>query len=264
MSALPAVDVRHREQQARTQIASEDIDALIITSPTNIRWLTGFAGSNGAVVLTQNRLTLITDSRYQDRAPTELDSVASSAELVIERAEIAQAARTAVGGAVRVGLEADHVSWAHMQTIAADWLDGLTVVPTTQVLDELRARKDEAEVARIRAAANIVDAALAEVQDQLAAQLTERQFAQTLDAAIRGGGAEDLGFDTIVASGPNGAIPHHSPGDRVIVPGDLVIIDVGAKVDGYRSDMTRTFCVGPMSTDQRRHYDVVALSLIHI
>ena len=87
---------------------------------------------------------------------------------------------------------------------------------------------------------------------------TEREFARALDAEIRGCGAQDLGFDTIVASGPNGAIPHHTPGDRRIESGDLVIVDVGAKVDGYRSDMTRTFCVGELSARQQRHYDVVA------
>nr|MCH9805342.1 M24 family metallopeptidase [bacterium] len=110
---------------------------------------------------------------------------------------------------------------------------------------------------RIRAAAEIVDAALTVVRPLLAQQPTERDFARALDASIRSGGADDLGFDTIVASGPNGAIPHHAPGNRTIERGDLVIVDVGAMVHGYRSDMTRTFCVGPMSPEQRHHYDTV-------
>ena len=117
--------------------------------------------------------------------------------------------------------------------------------------------RDSAEIARIRTAAGHVDRALAAMKPMLRERPTERGFATAIEAEIRRQGADDVGFDAIVASGPNGAIPHHSPGDRVIETGDLVIIDIGGRVDGYRSDMTRTFCVGPMSTEQARHYEVV-------
>ena len=130
-------------------------------------------------------------------------------------------------------------------------------MPTSGLIEGLRAVKDGAEVARIETAARVVDAALGEVIPLLKDRPTERTFARELDAAIRAGGADDLGFDTIVASGPNSARPHHSPGDRTIEQGDLVIVDVGGRVDGYRSDMTRTFCVGPMTAQQRQHFDTV-------
>ena len=152
-----------------------------------------------------------------------------------------------LGRAELVGLEAEHVSWAQQRRIGEEWLPEQTIVPTIALVDQLRSQKDDGEIARIRAAAEIVDAALTVVRPLLAQQPTERDFARALDASIRSGGADDLGFDTIVASGPNGAIPHHAPGNRTIERGDLVIVDVGAMVHGYRSDMTRTFCVGPMS-----------------
>jgi len=209
------------------------------------------------VSVVDGNITLYTDSRYADRAPAELAQVNSSAEVVIAVAELAAEVRSALGAASIVGLEADHVSWSRQQLIDATWLPDADVQPTTAVVDSLRAIKDDAEVARISRAASIVDHALADVLPHLSAGLTERQFAATLEQAIRSGGADDIGFDTIVASGPNGAIPHHAPGDRTIVAGDLVIVDVGGRVDGYRSDMTRTFCIGEMTADQQRHYDTV-------
>ncbi len=257
MSSLPTLDVRRREASVHGQLAGSDIDALIVTSLTNIRWLTGFAGSNATVVIANDSVTLFTDSRYADRAPGELAAANSEASVVIARATLAEAVRAGLGDVDTVGLEADHVSWSMQRQIETEWLPAHTVVPTSSLLESLRARKDEAEIARIEKAAQIVDHALLEVRPALLQRLSERQFARLLDAAIRAGDADDLGFDTIVASGPNGAIPHHSPGERIIEAGDLVIVDVGAMVDGYRSDMTRTFCVGAMSDAQRRHYDTV-------
>ena len=254
---LPPIDVGDREQRVSQALGMHDVDALLITSPTNIRWLTGFAGSAGTVLVHDGEITLFTDSRYTDRAPGELADVASSADIVIARATLGAEVRELAGRAEVVGLEADHVTWAQQQLIEQDWLPKQTLVPTSALVDGLRSRKDDAEIARIQAAAGIVDIALAKVSPLLAERLTERDFARELNAAIRSGGADDLGFDTIVASGPNGAIPHHSPTGRVIEAGHLVIVDVGAMVQGYRSDMTRTFCVGAMTSHQRRHYETV-------
>ena len=126
--------------------------------------------------------------------------------------------------------------------------DSAEVVPTTGVVEALREVKDAGEVARMERAAAIADAALAEVLPLLAAAgavpVTEVEFALALDTAMRRGGAESTAFDTIVAAGPNSAKPHHRPSDRLIRPGDPVVVDFGATFEGYRSDMTRTFCVG--------------------
>ena len=135
MEGLPPIDVQDREARARLQLVEHGVDALIVTSPTNIRWLTGFAGSNATVVVANEGLTLITDSRYQDRAPAELEAVGSSAEIEIARAKLGEAVRHSVGRAEMVGLEADHVSWAQMQIIDSDWLPDQTLVGTTALLD---------------------------------------------------------------------------------------------------------------------------------
>ena len=261
--SLPPVSVARREARAQAAVAATNTDAMIVTGLSNIRWLTGFAGSNATVLLTDDRITLFTDSRYADRAPRELTEAGSSAEIVIARADLGARVAERLDGASSVALEAEYVTWMQQRDIAGRWLPDHEIVATGEVLDRVRATKDEAELARIRAAADLVDDALRTVTPLLREQPTERAFAAALEAQIRtnGGAAHsvetDLGFDTIVASGPNGAIPHHAPVDRVIETGDLVIVDVGGRVDGYRSDMTRTFCVGSLTADQSRHYDTV-------
>lgn len=254
---LPAINVAEREKAARSLLEPRELDALIVTSPTNIRWLTGFAGSSATVVLTTSGVTLLTDSRYAERAPVELAAAASTAAVVVARATLGDEVAKIVGAGTVVGLEAEHVSWSQQRLIESSWLPEAELVPTSHLVDELRASKDSAEIARIKAAAHIVDQALASTVDELKNEPTERSFARLLEDSIRSGGADGLGFDTIVASGPNAAIPHHAPGDRVITAGDLVIVDVGGMVDGYRSDMTRTFCVGGFTPEQRRHYETV-------
>ena len=208
--------------------------------------------------MTDDRFVLYTDSRYAERAPVELAAVGSTAHVEIARSELGDKVGELLATANSVALEADHVSWHQQGEIATKWLPDVELVPTTALLDALRARKDHAEIARIRAAAEHVDQALAVVKPMMRERPTERALAASIEAEIRRQGADDIGFDAIVASGPNGAIPHHAPGGRVIEAGDLVIVDIGGRVDGYRSDMTRTFCVGQMTTDQARHYEVVA------
>lgn len=254
---LPPVDVAERETRAAQALRETAADALIVTSLSNIRWLTGFAGSNATVVLHNDRIVLFTDARYAERAPVELAAAGSTAAVEIARSDLGARVGDLLAAAGSVGLEADHVSWHQQSEIANSWLPDIELVATVGLLDGLRARKDQAEIARIRAAAEHVDRALAVVKPMLRDRPTERAFAAAIEAEIRSQGADDIGFDAIVASGPNGAIPHHSPGDRVIEAADLVIVDIGGRVDGYRSDMTRTFCVGPMTTDQARHFDVV-------
>ena len=124
-------------------------------------------------------------------------------------------------------------------------------------MDDLRLDKEEGEIARVAAAADIADRALAEVHSLLGEEPTEEEFALELDTAIRRLGAEGSSFPTIVASGPNGAKPHHHPGDRRVVAGDMVVLDFGALVDGYCSDMARMVVVGDLSDTQQRMLDVV-------
>lgn len=256
--ALPAVDVAPRRTKVLHALADHtDVDAFVITNLVNVRWLTGFTGSAGFVIATPQRLVLITDGRYEGHAHAELEAVGCDAEIIITTYEQKERAAEIIGGARRVGLEAEYLSWAKYRSFRDTWFPEARLAATTGIVDHLRRSKDAAEVARIERAAAITDAALASVRSRLNASITEATFAFELETAMRRLGASGAAFDTIVASGPNGALPHHNPSDRVISSGDLVVVDCGAMVDGYRSDMTRTFIVGTPSPTQQRMFEVV-------
>jgi Xaa-Pro aminopeptidase len=259
------MDVRGRlpRLQAALDAAPGAPAALLVTHLTNIRYLTGFTGS-AALLLVPNagEAVLVTDGRYAEQAAAEVERAGAPAQVRIGRTVAAQrdVVRAAAAGRATVALEADHVSWADQRRYAAEWFDGAELVPADGPVERLRLVKDAGEIARIQLACEVADAALATVAPLLEDQPTERSFARALDEEVRAG-ADDLSFDTIVASGPNGSRPHHDPTDRTILEGDLVVIDFGALVDGYHSDMTRTFAVGgasALSEDQRRMVAVVA------
>jgi len=144
--------------------------------------------------------------------------------------------------------------------MAAEWFPGIELVPTVGLVEGLRRVKDTGEVARIAHAAQIADRALASVRLLLADRPTEIEFGVALDFELRRLGASGNSFETIVASGPNGAKPHHRPSGRRVEPGELIVLDFGAVVDGYCSDMTRTVCVGDPSAEMRRVVETVTAS----
>lgn len=239
--------------------APRPCDALVITNLANGRWLTGFSGSAMIVVLTSDALLVITDGRYATQAPAELEAAGVDGRVVIadRGADQQAAAAAAVAGLGRIALEADHISWSRLGTFAGEWFAGAELLPATGVVEKLRRVKSSEEVARMSAAAAVADGALAETLPRLAERPTEGEVAAELDHLMRRRGASGSAFDTIVAAGPNSALPHARPGTRRIEPGDLVVIDFGAIVDGYRSDMTRTVCVGEPRPPGRRIYEVV-------
>ena len=266
--ALPPMDVAGRLGRLRDALAADaaaaGTDALLVGNLTNVRYLTGFTGSAALLLVTPSDTVFVTDGRYKDRAAAELDAAGVPATLeVVNDAEATVVEHVARLGLRAVGLEADTVTWSTQRRLAAA-LDkgagGCEAVPTTAVVETLRLTKDAGEVARIRAAAAIADRALDTVRRRLLDGLTESEFAAELDATMRHLGADDLSFETIVASGPNGARPHHTPSDRQIAQGDLVVIDFGALVDGYHSDMTRTLGVGTLDEERRHMLDVVLAS----
>lgn len=234
------------------------IDALLVTDLFNIRYLTGFTGGAGFLVVTRAGLTFVTDGRYGERAHADLAAAGVDARIeVAARDKQREPIVSAVGRARRIGLEADSVTWSSQRRYASDWFAGRDVVPTSGVIERLRLVKDEGELARIRAAATMADTALAEMKATLAGGPTEQDFQQLLDDCMRRLGSEEPAFPTIVASGPNAALPHHRPSERAITAGDLVLIDFGGTVDGYRSDLSRTFMVGDVSGEGRAMYELV-------
>jgi len=257
---LPPLDVASRAARVREAAAEAGCDALVVSESTNVRYLTGFTGSAGVLVVRPDDLVLVTDGRYRDQAADQLAAAGVDADLAITR-ETERVLADALAPIARVGLEADHVTWDQQRR----WAEALAVepVPTVGLVLDLRAVKDEGEVARLEQAAAIADEALAAVRPMLAERPTEREVARALESAMLDRGAQGPSFETIVASGPNGAKPHARPSDRVVGERgepELVVIDFGALYDGYHSDMTRTFAVGEPTPTQQRMLDVVASS----
>jgi Xaa-Pro aminopeptidase len=238
----------------RSGIDAAGVDALLVTALANVRYLTGFSGSAGALLVTGRGALLVTDGRYRTQAGEQLAAAGQDGTVELCVGGI-QAQREALAGAVataavqRLGLEADHVTWSAKRRWAQD-LAPAQPVATTGVVEALRQVKDAGELVRMARAAAIADAALGEVLPLLGQGSREDEVALALDTAMRRLGAEDRAFETIVASGPNAAKPHARPTKRTILAGDPVVVDFGAIFEGYRSDMTRTFCVGgePRST----------------
>jgi Xaa-Pro aminopeptidase len=253
------MDVAARAPRLRGQL---DVDALLVTKLVNIRYLTGFTGSAALLLVLPDELLFVTDGRYRDQAAEQLAAAGVDATIRIGLTMEGQAEilGTAASGVGRLGLEAHSVTWAQQRAMAATWFPFVAeLVPTENVVESLRIVKDEGEVARIEAAATIATSALVNVRGLLDDGPTEHEFGLAIDTEIRRLGADGNSFDTIVGSGPNGAKPHHraSSSRRPIGEGELVVIDYGAVVDGYCSDMTRTICTSAPNALQQRMIDVV-------
>ncbi len=248
LTPLPPITVKGRLDRLRDGFDEHEIDALVVTTLANVRYLTGFSGSAGVLAVTRDAALLTTDGRYRTQSAEQIERAGAAAKVEIVIGPVAEqraAVKLLLGGEAdtdRVGLEADNVTW-NAQLVWADLVGGERLIPTSNAVEALRARKDEAEIVRMERAAAIADAALFEVLPLMGQGVTEEHFALELDTAMRRGGAESTAFDTIVAAGENSAKPHHHPGGRQINRGDPVVVDFGATFEGYRSDMTRTFCV---------------------
>ncbi|MGI9608133.1 MAG: M24 family metallopeptidase [Acidimicrobiales bacterium] len=247
-----------RISKVRASFEEHRIDALVVSHPTNIRYLTGFSGSAGTLVVTSDQAVLITDARYALRAPEEISEFGAPVDVRVAPGGGHGAVSELIEPHPSVGAESEHLSWAAAERLAGHL--EREVVPTTGVVEAIRISKSAEEIATIRAAAAIADRALADVSGELASGLTEQQFANGVNAAMQHHGADRPGFDTIVATGLNGARPHHAPGDTSIERGDLVIVDFGAELDGYRSDMTRSFIVGEPTARQSELLEAVRVA----
>lgn len=245
---LPPADVAGRLPRLRAAIERAGLDALVVTNVVNIRYLSGFTGSAAVMLVGADRCVFATDGRYQTQCAEQLAAAGVDADLAVGRVDYQRRALAKAGVKLsRIGLEAHHVTWAQQREMAEEWFAGKELVPTEELVESLRVVKDPGELARLQAAAHVADSALSHVLPMLLEQPTEDEFALALDFEMRRRGAEGVSFETIVAGGPNGAKPHARPSGRSIDRGELVVIDFGALVEGYHSDMTRTVCVGEPS-----------------
>lgn len=259
---LPTLVAGPRVEQVRAELDNDAAaDVLVVTKPANVRWLTGFTGSNGIAVVAADRLVLVTDERYKTQAERQLSDGQVEADIRIGRdllALVADMFRSAT-----VGVDEAHITWKQQRQLADLTSDG-AVAPAGPVVERLRQTKDAAELARLELAAAIADAALDEAMNELRSRfdepgpsMTERDLAIVIDRAMADMGADGVSFPTIVATGDNSALPHARPSGRSIGHGDLLLIDMGARVDGYGSDMTRTFALGGFSPETDRMYTAV-------
>ena len=246
------------DRVVRVRARLTDVDALLVSDLTNLRWLTGFTGSNGWAVVSRDDLTLVTDGRYGGQAAQQMAAARVDGAVLVgtSGAETQAHLASLCGRHTRVGFEADHVSFAQHSRWAAAFDTELR--PTAGVVEAERRTKHPDEIEAMAAACRIADQALAEVAPRLGEGLTEAQVRNLLEIRMRELGATGPSYDTIVATGPiNAALPHHRPTNTLIEPGHTVIIDVGALVGGYHSDMTRSFVIGDPSPLQRELYELV-------
>jgi Xaa-Pro aminopeptidase/Xaa-Pro dipeptidase len=241
-----------RRRALRARLAPVDLVGLLVTKPVNMRYLTGFAGSYGALLLLHDRTVFFTDRRYERQA-AEVDG----AEVVIAPGDLIAGVIGVLGtDGDGLGFEPGGLTWGTGQRLRT-LLPGRAVVPAPELVEELREVKDDDELAAMREAARIATETLPEVLGGLRAGVTEREVALEIELGMRRLGGDGLAFDPIVAFGEHAAEPHHRPGERALGRGELVTLDFGALVEGYRSDMTRTVVFGTASPRQREVYELV-------
>jgi Xaa-Pro aminopeptidase len=247
-----------RRRRAQQLIRETGADAALITARPNVRYLTGLASSNAALLLPADGdgALLATDSRYTGAARRDAPDLDLLEDRFIEAKLATEASRR---GIKRLAYEAHEMTVERHGELAAA-ADGVATLPFGSKVETLRLVKDTEELEKLQVACRLSDAALAEVLPQIRPGLSERMLATLLDHTMALLGADRPAFDTIVASGPNGAIPHHEPTERELARGDLVTMDFGALHDGYHADMTRTVAIGAVAGWQREVYDLVALA----
>ncbi len=242
--------MRGRGDRLAGLLAERELDRMLVTDLVNVRYLTGFGGTNGACVCGEGVRLFLTDFRYTERAAAEVEGWDV---LTVEGDWLASLAEHLTG---RVGFEDDHVSVRTLERLRGKLAEEVEPVPAGGTVEKLRRVKGAEELAAIGAASELADDVWRWSLERGLAGRTEREVARAAEARIRELGA-DPSFPAIVAAGPNGALPHAEPGEREIGRGELVVFDIGAKLDGYCSDGTRTFATGEPGEEARAVYEVV-------
>jgi len=240
----------------RRKLAEQGLDAILITQPENRRYLSGFTGSAGVLLISQDQAIIATDFRYFEQVARQaphfqLAKIKSGEKFI----DILPNLVTQVG-VKRVGFESAHLTFDQHR----EWTEvaeDFELVPTKDIVEDLRAVKDEDELDTIKRAVALSDAAVTHILGSIKPGMTERDVAWELESYMRTHGADKVAFDLIVAAGPNGAMPHATVSDRAIEAGEPIVIDFGAALDGYHSDLTRTLYLSQPDDKFREVYGLV-------
>ncbi|HEV3408051.1 MAG TPA: Xaa-Pro peptidase family protein [Gaiellaceae bacterium] len=242
--------MNERIRKLRSELDGVKAATFLVTDEVNVGYLTGFESSNAAALVGDGTVKIVTDGRYIEaaRALPDVEAVRAERELAPWLGEhLGELAEPPVA------FEADHLTVAEHDALSRA---GIPLVGTTAAVKRLRAVKDEDELEAVRRAARILMDAFERLAGEDLVGRTEAEVAWWMERTIREEGADAVAFDAIVASGPNASVPHHHPGSREIERGETVIVDAGARTDGYCSDCTRTFATGPLSEELQRAYAV--------
>jgi Xaa-Pro aminopeptidase len=237
--------MEHRLARLRAAMAEQELPALLVGSPANRRYLSGFTGSYGWLLITAEAALIFTDSRYTIQAAREAPGFTLRQVINPERPLPSLLAEAATELALdTLACEAAHISLAEHRQFSKALGETVALTACEGLVETLREIKDDAELTALRRAIALTDAALVAVRERLTPQTTEREAAWMLEVAMRLGGAEAISFPIIVAAGPNGALAHAQPGDAPLGEGRPIVIDMGARVAGYHADLTRTIVLG--------------------
>lgn len=250
--------IKDRIQKLVAELGEKDIEGILISQPENRRYLSGFNGSAGFLFVTPKDCVIATDSRYTVQAKNQAPDYKLSTiggdmsrwfpELIDEL------------GIKRLGFESEHTAFGqhrHLCDILNKGKSGLKLIPVDGVVEVLRALKEPGEIELMTQAAGIADAAMNHIRKKLCVGMTELEAAWEIEKFMREAGSQALPFEVIVGSGPNAALPHAHPSDRAIKESEPVVIDIGARVEGYGSDLSRTFCLGAPDDTFKKVYDTV-------
>ena len=248
MKKVDAVfDMQGRLSRLIEKFESQGCESLLVTSLTNIYYLSGFTGSAGLLWVDGEKALLLVDGRYGEQAVEEVESSGAQIEVEMVGSQQTERLKSIAKGTKAIGLEAQSVTWSKMKLMEKT-LENSDLVFTEGLVEELRQIKDEGEIALMKTAAEIADKALSEIWPMFEEGVTEKEISTSLDETMVKNGADGTAFETIIAAGSNSARPHARPGDRTLSEGDLVVCDMGALYKGYRSDMPRSTRIGGTGT----------------
>ena len=250
--------IKTRLEKLLGGLGGQDIEGILISQPENRRYLSGFDGSAGFLIITPDKRILATDSRYTVQAKSQ----APEYEIFTITGDTGGwfpklAVELKIG---KLGVEGEYLTFSlyrRLCDILGKGKSGLELVPVEGMVESLRAVKEPGEIELINQAAGIADAAMAHIREELRPGMAEREAAWEIEKFMRAKGSQPVPFDVIVASGPNSALPHAQPSARAIREGEPIVIDIGARVGGYASDLSRTFCLGAPDETFKRIYDTV-------